>query len=120
KYGSQNMKEYRIHTKQYLVKELSKYKLSASGKKKVTERALNAMPMNQLRVIIAAIERTNNLIDISEVKAEELPDELDVLTYSFPCQDLSISSFWHNNTSGIDKDADNRSGLLWKIERIIQ
>lgn len=118
--GSQNLKEYRFHTKQSLVKELSKYNLSASGKEKVTERALSAMPMNQLRGIIAAIERTNNLIDISEVKAEELPDELDVLTYSFPCQDLSISSFWHNNTSGIDKDADNRSGLLWQIERILQ
>jgi len=118
--GSQNLKEYRFHTKQSLVKELSKYNLSASGKEKVTERALSAMPMNQLRGIIAAIERTNNLIDISEVKAEELPDELDVLTYSFPCQDLSISSFWHNNTSGIDKDAHNRSGLLWQIERILQ
>lgn len=118
--GPQNLKEYRFHTKQSLIKELSKYNLSASGKEKVTERALSAMPMNQLRGIIAAIERTNNLIDISEVSAEELPDNLDVLTYSFPCQDLSISSFWHNNTSGIDKDADNRSGLLWQVERILQ
>lgn len=118
--GPQNLKDYRFHTKQSLIKELSKHNLSASGKEKVTERALSAMPMNQLKGIIAAIERTNNLIDISEVKAEELPDDLDVLTYSFPCQDLSISSFWHNNTSGIDKDADNRSGLLWQVERILQ
>src|SRR5699024_11488982 len=67
-----------------------------------------------------SIERTNNLIDISAVGAEDLPDDLDVLTYSFPCQDLSISSFWHNNFSGIDKDADNRSSLLWQVERILQ
>jgi len=118
--GPQNLKEYRFHTKQSLVRELSKYNLSASGKEIITERALSAMPMNQLRGIIAAIERTNNLIDISAVGAEDLPDDLDVLTYSFPCQDLSISSFWHNNFSGIDKDADNRSSLLWQVERILQ
>ena len=42
------------------------------------------------------------------------------MTYSFPCQDLSISGYWHNNTSGIDRDAENRSTLLWEIERILQ
>lgn len=118
--GPQSLKDYRFHTKQSLVQELSRHNLSASGKDIVTERSLSAMPMNQLRGIIAAIERTNNLIDVSEVRAEDLPEDLDVLTYSFPCQDLSISSFWHNNTSGIDKDVDNRSGLLWQVERILK
>ena len=42
------------------------------------------------------------------------------MTYSFPCQDLSISGYWHNNTGGIDRDAENRSTLLWEIERILQ
>lgn len=42
------------------------------------------------------------------------------LTYSFPCQDLSVSGHWHNNTGGIDRNAKNRSTLLWQIERILK
>lgn len=118
--GPQNLKDYRFHTKQSLIEELSKYNLSSSGKEKVTERSLSAMPMNQLRGIVAAVDRTHNLIDISEVNAGHLPNDVDVLTYSFPCQDLSVSSFWHKNTSGIDRNADNRSGLLWQVERILK
>src|SRR5699024_266897 len=51
-------------------------------------------------------------------KADELP-EADILTYSFPCQDLSVSGHWHNQTLGIARDANNRSTLLWEIERLL-
>lgn len=118
--GKQNLKDYRLHTKESLVEKLSLLNLSTSGKDPLTERALMGMPTVQLKSILAAIERTNNLIDITAVTSEDLPDDLDVLTYSFPCQDLSISSYWHNNFTGIDKDAENRSGLLWEIERILK
>ena len=43
-----------------------------------------------------------------------------MLTYSFPCQDLSICGAWHNNMSGIDRNAHNRSGMLWEVERILK
>ena len=77
------------------------------------------MSIAQLKAIYISIKRNNNLVDISEIHAQDLPDA-DILTYSFPCQDLSISGYWHNNTSGIDRDAENRSTLLWEIERILQ
>lgn len=118
--GKQNLKDYRLHNKKSIVDKLSKLNLSTSGKDPLTERALMSMPMVQLKSILAAIERTNNLIDVTKVTSENLPDDIDVLTYSFPCQDLSISSYWHNNFSGIDKDAGNRSGLLWQIERLLK
>ena len=76
------------------------------------------MSLNQLKAIKHSIEKNNNLVDISAVTASDLPDA-DLLTYSFPCQDLSISSYWHNNFSGIEKGINNRSGLLWEIERIL-
>ena len=77
------------------------------------------MSIAQLKAIYISIKRNNNFVDISEIHAQDLPDA-DILTYSFPCQDLSISGYWHNNTGGIDRDAENRSTLLWEIERILQ
>ena len=50
-----------------------------------------------INAIIAAIERTNNLVSITDIKGEELSNDVDLLTYSFPCQDLSVAGFWHGN-----------------------
>ena len=38
-----------------------------------------------------------------------------LLTYSFPCQDLSISGLMR----GMTKGTSTRSGLLWEVERIL-
>lgn len=38
-----------------------------------------------------------------------------VLTYSFPCQDLSTAGLMR----GMAKDSHTRSGLLWQVERIL-
>lgn len=54
--------------------------------------------------------KVHNFGDIS--KMEELP-YCDLLTYSFPCQDLSIAG----QQKGISKDT--RSGLLLEVERLL-
>jgi len=36
-----------------------------------------------------AIKYSNNLVDITKVTGKELPDH-NMITYSFPCQDLSL------------------------------
>ncbi len=54
--------------------------------------------------------KIHNFGDIS--KMEELP-YCDLLTYSFPCQDLSIAG----HRKGISKDT--RSGLLLEVERLL-
>lgn len=38
-----------------------------------------------------------------------------VMTYSFPCQDLSAAG----KCRGMQRGADTRSGLLWEVERLI-
>ncbi|RIL20537.1 DNA (cytosine-5-)-methyltransferase [Staphylococcus gallinarum] len=116
--GPQDLKPFRHHTKESLISALSKYNLSNDGKEALSSRALNSMSMLQLKSILAAIERTNNKVDITNVKASDLPDS-DLLTYSFPCQDLSVSGHWHKNEGGINRDANNRSTLLWQIERLL-
>lgn len=117
--GPQNLKPYRHHTRESILNIVSKYNLSNDGKQPMTNRGLSALNMSQLKSILAAIRRTNNLVDITKVKADQLPDA-DLLTYSFPCQDLSKSGHWHKNEGGINRDANNRSTLLWQIERILK
>ena len=86
----------------------------------LSERAVAALSASHLKAILAAIRNNNNLVDITKIHAQDLPDA-DILTYSFPFQDLSISGFWHNRDSGgIDRDAQNKSTLLWQIERILK
>jgi len=55
---------------------------------------------------------TENLGDITKI--EEIP-ECDILTYSFPCQDLSILGC----RKGFEKNSGTRSSLLWEVERLI-
>ena len=116
--GKQYLKDYRHHTKSSIVEHLSKYNLSNDGKSPISSRGINSMSMAYLKAILAAIDRNKNLVDITQVRAENLPNS-DLLTYSFPCQDLSVSGNWHRNEGGIDRNANNRSTLLWQIERIL-
>ena len=48
-----------------------------------------------------------------------MPDDTDILTYSFPCQDLSNVGAFHGYNKGIDKDSGSRSSLLWQVGRIL-
>ena len=56
------------------MKILSKYSLSNDGKQPMTQRGLSALNMTQLKSILIAIGRTNNLVDITSVKAIDLLD----------------------------------------------
>ena len=55
---------------------------------------------------------TPNLGDITKV--EHLP-ECDLLTYSFPCQDLSIAG----SQRGMEQGSGTRSSLLWEVGRLL-
>lgn len=68
-----------------------------------------------------AIHGTNyETMDIAKVKGEDLEivdtDSFTyLLTYSFPCQDLSVAG----KMKGMSKDSGTRSGLLWEVERLL-
>ena len=61
-----------------------------------------------------------DLVNIQQVKGEDLEivdtDKYDyILTYSFPCQDLSLAG----KGKGMS-DTSTRSGMLWEVERILK
>ena len=80
---------------------------------------LHAYSEEVLRRIYTAIKRTSNLVDISKVSGNDMPDKTDLLTYSFPCQDLSNVGAFHHYNKGIDKNSGSRSSLLWEVGRIL-
>lgn len=68
-----------------------------------------------------AIHNTNfPTMDITKVHAEDLnvvdTDKYEyIMTYSFPCQDLSNAG----KQKGMKKGSGTRSGLLWEVERLL-
>lgn len=118
--GAQDFSKYLNLDKNTLINMLMDYTLSTDGKSPLSYQTLKIMSVEALRRFIVAIERTKNLVNITEVKARDLPENADLLTYSFPCQDLSICGSWHGNMTGIDRNVHNRSGMLWEIERILK
>lgn len=107
-------------SKKELVEALRKYTLSSDGKVKMEYRTLQSLHVDSLRAIYSAILKTHNLVNITELKGKTLPSNIDLMTYSFPCQDLSNVGAFHGYKKGIDRDANNRSGLLWEVERILK
>lgn len=120
-HGSLDINQYDRLTNEDVDKKIEKYnsKLSYDGKSLIKEKSLGRLSYPLKKLILAAIAKTNNLVSIVKVEGEQIPDDIDLLTYSFPCQDLSLAGYWHGNKSGIARDAENRSGMLWEIERIL-
>nr|DAS52314.1 MAG TPA: Cytosine specific methyltransferase [Caudoviricetes sp.] len=59
-------------------------------------------------------------MDITKIKGQDLgitdTDKYNyIMTYSFPCQDLSVAG----KQKGMTKGSGTRSGLLWEVERLL-
>lgn len=117
--GKPEINEYSLLKKDELIDILKEYVLSSNGKESMPLENLRKMKKIELEHLVGAIKRTNNLTSITSVRGEDLPLNIDLFTYSFPCQDLSIAGTWHGNNSGIDRNLKNRSGMLWEVERIL-
>lgn len=67
---------------------------------------------------IHGVPESLNLGDITKVDAEMLPKDLDLLTYGFPCQDISnagkMKGFFNEDGT------KTRSGLFFEAHRIIE
>lgn len=112
--------DYSKLSKNELLDELKKYTLSNNGKEKMAFSTLKMYPLEILRRIYASIKRSSNFVDVSSLTGEAMPKNIDILTYSFPCQDLSNVGAFHGYNKGIDKDSGSRSSLLWQVGRILQ
>lgn len=95
-YGSQALalKRYNIEFESVGIAEIDKYAIQA-------HEALHG--------------KIKNYGDVSSLEIDELPD-MDLFTYSFPCQDISNAG----KQRGLEKGSGTRSSLLWECERIIE
>ena len=117
--GPQDLSKLEGFSREKMVSILRKYSLSSNGKEPIKTSTLSRYPLEALKRIYAAILRTNNLVSIMDVTNESFNERIDLFTYSFPCQDLSLSGSWHGHILGINRDANNRSSMLWQVERIL-
>lgn len=106
-------------SKDEILEILSQYSLSNNGKEAMAFKTLKTYSADTLRRIYAAIVRNKNFVDVSSLKGNDMPENIDILTYSFPCQDLSNVGAFHGYNKGIDKDSGSRSSLLWQVGRIL-
>ena len=107
-------------SKSQVAQKLFEYGVSKDYSHPAKLEELNKMPETKLRKCYNSIKWTNNLVDINKVKGSDLNinntnDYLHILTYSFPCQDLSAAG----KRAGFEKGSGTRSGLLWEVERIL-
>lgn len=118
--GTCILPEVNSMTKDDIVEELSKFVLSNDGKTPMSYKTLCSYDLNILKRAYTSIIRTKNLVDVSSITGEQMPDNTDILTYSFPCQDLSNVGAFHGYNKGIAKDSGSRSSLLWQVGRILR
>jgi len=105
--------------KKELLEKLKEFTFSNSGKEPLEYDSLKSYSENTLKHILASITRNRNRVDISTINGKDMPWNIDILTYSFPCQDLSNVGAFHGYNKGIDKNSGSRSSLLWQVGRIL-
>lgn len=67
---------------------------------------------------IHGVPESMNLGDITKVDAKQLPKDIDLITYGFPCQDISLAG----KQKGLfnEDGSQTRSGLFFEALRIIE
>lgn len=94
--------------------------ISSNYNEPMTFEQINRLNESAKRKIYNNIVATNNFVNIQQLKGENLEiTDTDkytyLMTYSFPCQDLSLAG----NGKGMAKGDGTRSGMLWEVERIL-
>ena len=93
-----------------IVSNDSKKPTSEMWKKKNLTNSFLGYILNQSQKI------AHNHFDITSLKWNDIPDDIDIFTYSFPCQDISNQG----KQKGFKKGSNTRSGLLWEINRLLK
>lgn len=112
------------YSKELSVSEIKDYLfnkgISKNWNEPMTREQIDRLKEKEARTIYNNIQATHNLVNIQQVKGEDL-DITDkehftyLLTYSFPCQDISGAG----KMKGFS-DTSTRSGMLWEVERILK
>ena len=68
--------------------------------------------------LIHKVDESKNLKDVAKVDTTTLPNDIDLITYGFPCQDISIAGYRKGFKD--EKGDTTRSGLFFEALRIIE
>jgi DNA (cytosine-5)-methyltransferase 1 len=108
-------------TKEELVKNLYKLGISGDGKTPMDEIKISRKGEKWLRETYNNFKATHNVGSITNISIDDLElninkgEYVDIWTYSFPCQDISLAG----HQAGFEKDSGTRSALLWEVERLL-
>lgn len=108
------------HSVEFIINRLAKWGISANYNEPMTKDQIKRMGESKARQIYNNIKATHNLVNVQQTHAEDL-EIVDrdkyayLMTYSFPCQDLSKAGLG----KGMEKGSGTRSGMLWEVERIL-
>lgn len=103
-----------------LIDILFEYGISNDGKEPMAKEQIQKKPEKWLRDTYNNIKATHNIVNImaaagKDLKVVDTDRYTYILTYSFPCQDLSVAG----KMAGMDKGSGTRSGMLWEVERLL-
>lgn len=96
-------------------------KISADYNTPMTAFQIKRLSEKRVREIYNNMQAMHNVGSITQITANDLcvADTYKytyIMTYSFPCQDLSNAG----KGAGMSKGGDTRSGLLWEVERLLR
>ena len=124
-YNAIHIKDYKDYsnglTKEQLIKKVKGTSLNYN--EPLTDKQLASKPLEWLKKAYNNIVATHNLVNIMEIRGKDLEivdtDKYEyIMTYSFPCQDLSLAG--KRLGMGVSQSkGGTRSGLLWEVERIL-
>ena len=124
-YNAIHIKDYKDYanglTKEQLTQKVKGTSLNYN--EPLTDKQLASKPLEWLKNAYNNIVATHNLVNIMEIHGKDLEivdtDKYEyIMTYSFPCQDLSLAG--KRLGMGVSqKNGGTRSGLLWEVERIL-
>lgn len=107
------LNRFNVNSKEKMIDFFRKNVFSINSKTPV-----RSLPRDDLlKLLIASNKLSNNFPDIKALKGEDIKKlNVDLLTYSFPCQGLSIANM--GRSKGI-LNSESSSHLVWEIDRII-
>lgn len=88
--------------------------------KPMTAEQIERLGEKKVRTVYNNMQATNNLGSITQIHGADLEitdtdSHTYIMTYSFPCQDLSTAGLG----AGMAEESGTRSGLLWQVRRLL-
>ena len=109
---------FNIHCNNYKISSdipLEEKKLHLINLNIYNSQNIHSIKDSEIHKVYNACIGSKNLGDISKLNINDVPDH-DLLTYSFPCQDISSIG----KLKGFDENSGTRSSLLWDCGKIIK